>query len=127
MSKNILLINYNKCDKELYLKVFQMRKYNLTVVNDYKTFINIYKKERFDLALVNIKDKYEHDAVIYFMYQQNCNQKVLTCMTLASDCFFKQNCTLCKQYNIKPFLAYSSKEHVQYCIDNFDLYKCKFH
>lgn len=127
MAKDIILVNYDKCDEDLYYKVFQVRKYNLTVVNDYSTFMRIYKKKKYDLALVNIEDKLEHDLVIYYMCQQDTHQKVLTCSKLSSDCFFKQDCTLCHKYNIKPFLSLSNTLNIQYYIDNFDLYKCKFH
>ena len=125
MSKNIILVNYNKCDKDLYSKLSALKKYNLTIVYDYKAFTNAYDNTSYDLCLVNIKDKNEHNFVVYYMSHQKKNQKILSLKKSMKKCFFNNECSLCNNYKVKVLPAHSNSQYLQSCIDDFDLYKCK--
>ncbi len=125
MIKNILLIEYDKLDEGLKSRLIRLKKYVLTVVNDYDSFLDEFNKKNFDLCLINIKNKKERGFVIYYICHQVSNQKILACAKSLKKCYFKKNCELCKKYKIKTFKSYSNTKYIEFCIDNFNRYRRK--
>ena len=125
MIKDILLIEYNKSDEGLKSKLEGLKKYVLTIVNDYDSFLDEFNKKKYDICLINIKNKKERDFVIYYICHQEANQKILTCDKNPKNCYFQKNCELCKKYKIKTFKSYSNTKYIEFCIDNFNRYRRK--
>lgn len=124
LKKNILVIAY---DKEIssydYFNKFDY--YEITFAEDYEDFKELFKKQSFDICLVNIDNHEERNFIIFYILHLKENQKILQVYENNANCFFYEACKMCEKYNIKS-LSSPTKDKINDFLDSFEIRDCEF-
>lgn len=124
LKKKILVIAY---DKEItsydYLSNFDY--YDITFAEDYEDFKELFKRENYNICLVNINNHEERNFIIFYILHLKENQKILQVYENKANCFFYEACKMCEKFNIKS-LASPTNDKINDFLESFEIRDCEF-